>query len=169
MYNTDVSIIKSADIKVPAENMLRRKILSIYRGYGLNSEMFENFPHIYKWLSATCEKADMAKIKYINYAYWNELSDKSSSPIYAAESIKNNKTVFGVSNANFISGTEYLKSGSEFLPVILITDESEKRYIILEGHSRMTVYALAPEYFEGTECMIGYCEPEELIQWNNEI
>ena len=164
--SADISVIVSGNTRDEGENSLRRKIMGVYRGWGCGREMFENFPRIEKWLSAVCEKEDMAKIRYINYDYWNELSQNTSSPLAAAESVKKDKIVFGVSNENFLKGAGYLKSGKKFPPVILITDESEVSYIILEGHSRMTVYALAHEYFEGTRCLIGYCGSEEIKKWN---
>ncbi|MDD4772207.1 MAG: hypothetical protein PHZ09_01190 [Eubacteriales bacterium] len=166
---SNLSVIEKADLISETENTLRKKILGEYRGWNQNREMFEGFPVIDGWRKAVCQRGDLAKIKYINYSYWNELSGQTSSPGAAAEAMKNNGIVFDVPNDAFISGVEYLKRGGKFLPVILITNRDEERYIIIEGHSHISAYALEPECFDGTECIIGYCGRSALVEWNGRV
>ena len=90
----------------------------------------------------------------------------TSSPLIAAETIREGKEIYGVSNSASISGLNYLEQGGSFPPIILLTSDNEN-YIILEGHSRMTVYGLAPSFFEGSKCYIGICEEDELLKWNS--
>lgn len=142
-------IIEKPDINNSDENMKRKEILRIFRGYGSNAHLFENFPDVSRWLYAECIDKDINKIKYINYSYWNELSKHTSSPLVAAETIREGKEIYGISNSPSISGVEFLEQGGSFPPVILLTSD-EENYIILEGHSRMTVYGLAPKYLNGS-------------------
>lgn len=164
--NENVEIIINADLNNLNENLKRKEILSIFRGYGSNTELFENFPNISKWIFAECTDEDVNKIHYINYSYWNELSKHTGLPLVAAETIRENKEIYNVSNSGFISGVKYLEEGGVFSPIILLTASNEN-YLILEGHSRMTVYSLAPSFFEGTNCYIGICEERELSKWNS--
>jgi len=111
----------------------------------------------------------LSRIRYINYSYWNELSNYTGSPLEAVATIKEGRTVYGVSNEAFLKGAEELAKGIKFPPLILLTDESEQRYIILEGHARMTAYALAPDSFQDISVLLGYCKREELDEWYGEM
>lgn len=165
----DRALIDSADLRSARENALRREIMKLYRGYGAGKKMFENFPRVERWVSAVCEKSDLEKMRYIDYDYWNELSENTSLPSAAARSVRNGRTIFGVPNDSFLAGARYLRNGGSFMPVILLTFEGAPVYAILEGHSRMTVYALEPDCFEGSGCIIGYCDRNELKIWNGKI
>lgn len=52
-----------------------------------------------------------------------------------------------------------------FNPIILITADQE-RYLIIEGHSRMTVYGLDPKKFVGTFGYLGIFSEEEMINYD---
>lgn len=158
-------IIEKADLNNPYENSKRKETLRIFRGYGSNTHLFENFPEISRWIFAECTYEDVNKIRYINYSYWNELSKYTSSPLIAADTIREGKEIYGISNSASISGVKYLEQGGSFPPVILLTSDN-KNFIILEGHSRMTVYGLAPNFFKGSKCYIGICKESALLQWN---
>ena len=38
-------------------------------------------------------------------------------------------------------------------------------FVIVEGHLRMTAYALAPEHFQDISVIVGKCAGEELEGW----
>ena len=160
-----VEIIDKADLNNLAENIKRREILKNFRGYKNNTDLFENFPDISRWILAECSNNDINKIRYINYSYWNELSKHTSSPLIAAETIHEGIEIYGISNSSAINGVDFLVQGGTFPPIILLTSDKET-YIILEGHSRMTVYGLAPHFFSGSKCYIGFCEESALRKWN---
>lgn len=71
-----------------------------------------------------------------------------------------------MSNVNSINGVKYLEDGGAFPPIIVLTSDNIN-FIILEGHSRMTVYGLAPNFFEGSKCYVGICNEEALKKWNS--
>lgn len=158
-------LIDNANLKNDAENRKRKEIMSYFRGYGRNTNLFENYPNIKRWIYAECSTDDIQNIRYINYSYWNELSKHTSSPLIAAETIREGTEIYGVSNSNSIEGVELLKQGIRFSPIILLTADNQN-YILLEGHSRMTIYGLAPQYFNGTYSYIGICDEIELKIWN---
>jgi hypothetical protein len=162
------NIIINGNIMSEQENILRIEILKRFRGWR-NEELFENFPSKVEWIWTEFGKEDMAKIFYIKYSYWNELSNYTGSPIEAAREILSGKTVFDMPTTDFIKIAQKLKEGNIFAPMIFLTDKSESRYIILEGHVRMTAYSLAPEYFENISVLLGYCDREELNQWHGEM
>lgn len=161
--NLNTSIINEGDISNEKENLLRLKIMNVFRGYP-DKELFENFPKINEWKFLELNEKDIDNIYYIDYDYWNELSDGTSKPTEAAKIIKSGKEIYGVSNKPFLNGVEYLKD-NKFPPVILITCNDEK-YLIIEGHSRMTVYGFDPTKLDGTHAYVGYCTEEEMKKYD---
>ena len=153
-------LILDGDITNEKQNILRRKVLGVFRGYP-DRNIFENYPADITWKYAVFEVADLDKLRYVDYDYWNELSKGTSSPVNAAETICNGEEIYGVSNQYYLDGKEMLEHGMTFPPLIVLTCGNE-RYLILEGHCRATAYALLPEMFDGTEAYIGFCSAKAL-------
>lgn len=141
------------------ENGARKEIMKLFRGYP-DSELFNNFPKKIEWKFVKFEEGDLDNIYYIDYDYWNLLSNNTSKVKEAAKLIKDGIEIYEVSNKPFLDGLEYIKSG-KFSPVILLSC-NDKKFLIIEGHSRMTVYGMDPEKFIGTYGFIGYCSKEEM-------
>lgn len=160
----DERMVLSADIESVDENARRKKLLSEFRGYGLNQEMFERFPTIATWSLCSFTRDDLEQIRYIDYSYWNELSDGTHLPIVAAETIRKGVSIYGQDNDGFLRAAEYIRSGGTFPRMFFLTSDFEK-FVIVEGHLRMTAYALAPEYFNHVEVIVGECNSEELSNW----
>lgn len=160
----DTHIILSADLQNNAENAQRKKLMGDFRGYGLNKELFENFPTSIEWYLCRFTDNDLKNIRYIDYSYWNELSAGTHAPLIAAETIRKGITIYGESNDNFLLAAEHIKSGGTFPKMFFLTCDFE-RFVIVEGHLRMTAYALAPEYFNNIEVIVGNCSSDELKNW----
>ena len=79
-------------------------------------------------------------VKYINYDYWIELTNGSRLPKDSVEKIKNNDKVFNVSYEDFLEASETFKKTKTFDEIIIVSDLHE--FVVLEGHLRLTVYAL---------------------------
>ena len=159
----DESLITNGTITNEKENISRLEIMKKYRGYP-DKDMFNNFPKIDKWTYVELEEKDINNIYYINYDYWNELSNNTSSPLEAVKTIKAGKEIYDVSNKPFLDGVKCLKN-NKFPPVILITC-NDKKYLIIEGHSRMTIYGFNPSKLDGTYAYIGYCTPSEMKKYD---
>ena len=72
-----------------------------------------------------------------------------------------------VSNEPFITGTKIIDTIS-FPPIILITCNN-KKFLIIEGHSRATIYAMRPDKFEGAFGFIGYCSIEDMKKYDSRM
>ena len=164
--NLKLNLVVDGDTSNSDENLLRLKIMKEYRGYP-NKELFKNFPKIDNWSFVELASKDINKVFYIDYDYWNELSNNTSSPLEAAKNINNGIEIYDVSNQPFIDGAKYLENG-KFPPVILITCNDEK-YLIIEGHSRMTVYGFEPSKLEGTYAYVGHCTPGEMEKYDERM
>lgn len=161
----DEKLIISANLQNENENNKRKKLLGEFRGYGEEREMFENFPTGFsEWSLCSFSNDDFEKIRYIDYSYWNELSAGTRKPLAAAKNIKNGVLIYEVSNDGFLRAAEYIKNGGAFPKLFFLTSDYEN-FVIVEGHLRMTAYALVPEYFNDVEVIVGKCDRDELNLW----
>lgn len=161
--NIESNIITNGNILDSKENKLRLQIMKEYRGYP-DKELFYLFPKEIDWKYVKLSSEDLDNIFYIDYDYWNLLSSNTSKPSEAVKTIKNDIEIFDVSNQPFLDGVEYLKNNS-FPPVVLLTCNGEK-FLIIEGHSRMTIYAFLPSKLNNTYAYIGYCSEEEMKKYD---
>ncbi len=158
-------LITKADLQSELQNVQRKKLLGVFRGYGEGRELFERFPTRFtEWSLCSFSASDLENIRYIDYSYWNELSAGTGKPLAAAETIRKGIRIFDVSNARFLRAAEYIEGGGSFPKPFFITTDYES-FVIVEGHLRMTAYALVPKYFDKVEVIVGKCGREELSLW----
>ncbi|MBO5825189.1 MAG: hypothetical protein J6R03_01040 [Treponema sp.] len=160
------SLISDGDFCDTKQNEDRLKVFKKFRGFP-DQELFERFPQNIEWNYVQFSKDDFFNCFYINYSYWNELSDFTSKPTSACKNILAGKEVFDVSNENFLRGKELLGK-MNFPPVILISCNLQKN-LIIEGHSRMTIYGFNPDFFEGTFGYVGKVSPEEMKLYDSRM
>ncbi|MBQ9141773.1 MAG: hypothetical protein IJX63_08275 [Lachnospiraceae bacterium] len=161
----DEEIITKADLQSNLQNVQRRKLLGVFRGYGEGRELFERFPTRFtEWSLCSFSASDFEKIRYIDYSYWNELSAGTGKLLAAAETVRKGIHIFDVSNDRFLRAAEYIKAGGTFPKLFFVTSDYES-FVIVEGHLRMTAYALVPEYFDQVEVIVGKCDRDELNLW----
>ena len=163
---TTEQIITKPNLSNKKENDLRKEILGNFRGYNKNIDLFENFPYIQSYNLCEFSSEDLKNIYYMNYSYWNELSNNTHSPLEAIKNIENNIEIYNVSNKPFIDGINALAKNKVFLPMIFLTHDN-KSFIVLEGHLRITIYALNQQFFKNVKCFVLKCSKEELEKWNN--
>ena len=154
------------NIKNKKENLDRLNIMKKFRGYPDNG-LFENFPKISEWKYLELDEKDIDNIYYIDYDYWNELSNGTSKPVEAAKVINSGREIYNVSNQPFFDGFEYNKA-NKFPPIILITCNNEK-FLIIEGHSRMTIYGFNPSKLNGTYAYVGYTTENEMRKYDQRM
>ena len=66
-------------------------------------------------------------------------------PSDAAIRIRKGATVFGMSTHHFLEMAEALRNGVKYPELILAGTEAHSALVVLEGHARLTAYALAPD------------------------
>lgn len=146
-------LLTDADLADPVANQARRDVLRATRGYGENRDMFEGFPTGVRWIRAVLTPDELARVRYIEYSYWNELSGGSRLPGDAAKTIRAGVRVFGVSNSRFVAAARAVRRGESFPPLIL-AGRRRDTLVCLEGHLRLTAYALAGFPVE-VPCLVG--------------
>lgn len=149
-------LVTDADLSNEDENRARRELLAVTRGYGQGRDVFdETFPASasVRWIRAELEPTEVARVRYIDYSYWNELSGGSRLPADAATRIREGVRVFDVSNQRFLDAADAVTRGERFGPLILAGQQLDD-LVCLEGHLRLTAYALAG-FPVAVECLIG--------------
>lgn len=146
-------LLTRADLSDAAANAARRAVLATTRGYGEDRELFKDFPVRVEWVRAMLTPAETAAVRYVDYSYWLELSAGTRLPLDAARRIQAGVRVFGVSNKRFTSAARAVARGERFPPLIVVGEQRED-LVCLEGHLRLTAYALAGFPSE-VECLVG--------------
>ena len=147
-------LLTEADLTDGDANRARRELLGTTRGYGRNRDVFdEDFPTGVRWIRAVLAPDELARVRYIDYSYWNELSGGSRLPIDAVPRIREGVRVFDVSNQRFLDAARAVARGELFPPLILVGSRRDA-LVCLEGHLRLTGHALAGFPVE-VECLVG--------------
>jgi hypothetical protein len=121
------------------ENAYRRALLEEHRAYVSREELFLGFPEHVDWHRAALTADEVLEIRYINWDWWLRVSDGTRSAREAARRIR----------AGEVAGV----TAEEHAPVIaaphaeLIAAATPalSPLVLVEGHVRLTAYALFPE------------------------
>ena len=89
-------IITDPDLDDDAENQLRLRLLTQHREYGTRTGLFDGFPNDVRWQWMAITPAELARVGYIDYDYWVELSGGTRLAVDAAPRIRAGVAPFGV-------------------------------------------------------------------------
>jgi hypothetical protein len=137
----DHRVVREPDLSDPGANAVRRRLLSEVRDYG-GVGLFNGFPGDVRWEWVVLTPEELMAVRYIDYDYWVELSGGTRLPTEAARRIREGVEPFGVPSAGFYELAEALAAGRRFPALILVDGPSG--LVVLEGHARLTAYALQP-------------------------
>jgi hypothetical protein len=146
-YGLSTQIITDPNLSDTSENDWRLKVLKDYRDW------FEDNVYTYDWKLVELAVDDVKALRYIDYSYWNELSDNTHLVGVAAENVKRGKVVFDVSNAHFFDIAKAVETGAQFAPIVVL--KREQGLEIVEGHARATGYLLADNVTKSLQAVIG--------------
>lgn len=139
--------ITDADLTDPVANAERRSVFARYRGYGAGGYSYlTDFPATgvaWNWVALTPD--ELLDSQYIRYTPWSNLSQGTRSPRVAAERITAGNEASDHGSRVFIDLANRLRSGLTVPPMILVSADDGETRVILEGHTRITAYALVPE------------------------
>jgi hypothetical protein len=67
-------VITDPDLDDDAENQARLRLLTEHREYGTRTGLFGGFPDDVRWQWMAITPAELARVRYVDYDYWVELS-----------------------------------------------------------------------------------------------
>lgn len=136
-------VVTDPDLGDDAGNQVRLRLLTEQRGYGSRTDFFEGFPDDVRWQWMAITPAELARVRYIDYSYWNELSGGSRLAVDAAPRIRAGVAPFGVPSDGLLSLAQEVAAGARFPPLILVTTGPGGGLVVLEGHVRLSAFMLA--------------------------
>lgn len=150
---TDRRLLEEPDLSDPAANALRRRLLAELRGYG-DEGLFHGFPKDVQWRWAALAPEELLAVRYIEYSYWVELSGGTRLAKDGARRLREGVEPFGVPPDGFFELAAELAASKRFSALILV--EGPAGLVVLEGHARLTAYALEPTAIpEELEVLVG--------------
>jgi len=140
-------VVIDPDLDDPAENQARWQLLTWHRDYGTRTGLFKGFPDDVGWEWMAITPAELARVRYIDYDYWVELSGGTRLAVDAARRIRAGVAPFGVASGWALGMAEAVADGARFPPLILVTSApgSDRELVVLEGHARLTAFLLCPD------------------------
>jgi hypothetical protein len=143
-FNVEEVVITYPDITNMHDNELRAQVLGAHRGYRQDREMFDGIPNDLTWYEAEISRQEIGDLRYVDYSYWNELTDNTHLVKDGVKNIQQGKIAFDVPNDRFWTVTERILHGEfDFESIILWGRDEDSPLEILEGHLRATAFGLA--------------------------
>jgi hypothetical protein len=119
-----------------------RAVLEEHRAWERRDGLFGGFPREVRWYRARLTKGELLDILYINWDWWLRLTDGTRKPRDAAARVRAG-LVPGVEPDE---GDERIARGAATNPELIAVRAPGSHLVLLEGHVRLTAYALFPEY-----------------------
>ena len=160
----DASLVVRPNVEDADENAYRDSLLDRYRGWTRRDGLFNGFPHDVEWFRAPLTPAELLSILYIDWDWWSKISGGTRRPLDAARRIRSGE----VPGAT-VEGNEAIaarpRAGDDH-ELIVVAPRDQSRLVLLEGHVRLTAYALFPDALPAElEILLGLSD--ELAGWSN--
>lgn len=136
-------VVTAPNLDDDAENQARLRLLTQHRDYGTRTELFDGFPDDVCWQWMAITPAELARVRFIDYDYWVELSGGTRLAADAAPRIRAGAAPFGVPSDWALGMAHEVARGARFPPLILVTTGPGGDLVVLEGHARLTAFMLA--------------------------
>jgi hypothetical protein len=155
-----VDVLARPDLNDSAANRYRSALLDEYRGYEQRIGLFGGFPERVDWHRAALSRDEVLEVLYIDWDWWLEISDGTRRPKVAADRIRRGE----------VPGSTVEEHRILFdVPqpeLIVVTKPDRAKFVVLEGHYRLTAYAMFPELLpDELELYLG--EAEDMGAWGN--
>jgi hypothetical protein len=140
----DHELVADPDLADPHANEYRRALLGRHREWLSGPHVFGDFPGSLVWFRAGLTPDEVLAIHYIDWDWWLTISGGTRSPREAARRIRAGQ----VPGSNAEEHEPIARRlGSADLPaeLIVVTSPDHSRLVVVEGHVRLTAYALFPE------------------------
>jgi hypothetical protein len=139
-----------------ASPRFRDEVLAGTRGWRIGG-LFDGLPGDFEWHRVALSADEVLDIRYIDWDWWLWVSDGTRSPRVAAERIHAGLAE-GVNPLNLRPIAARLATDRP-PPELIAVAEPARPPVLLEGHVRITSYALYPEYLpERLEILLGISE-----------
>jgi hypothetical protein len=159
----DVELLRRPNLANAVENSYRLRLLDEHRAYERREGLFLDFPQRVAWSRAAVSRDEVLDILFIDWDWWLTLSGGSRLPRDAARRIKDGE-VAGVSAEEHEPLAAAFRTGPRPPELIAVTAPGDSPLVLVEGHVRLTAYALFPDYLpQELEILVGVSD--EITKW----
>jgi len=149
----DESVLLAPDLERADENAARAALLEQHRSWSSRDGLFGRFPQDVTWSLVSLIREEVLAILYIDWDWWLKVTGGTRLPLDAAARIRANE-VPDVTAKEEEPIAARLRSSDPPPQLIVVAEPDCSKLVLLEGHVRLTAYALYPEYL-----------PEELAMY----
>lgn len=136
----------------------RADLLERHRGWISRVGLFDDFPEEVEWHRVAASPAEVLAIRYINWDWWARISDGTRDARVAADRIRRGLVPGGDPDGKEPIAAR-LRSGDPPPELIALAPPERESFVLVEGHVRLTAYALFPEYLpDELELFVGVAE-----------
>jgi hypothetical protein len=159
-----IDVLVRPDLGDPEANRYRRTLLDEHRAFERREGLFADFPKHIDWHRAALEPEEVLEIRYINWDWWLRISGGTRSAVEAAKRIRRGE-VAGVSADEDAQIAAALRSRTPPPELIAVSLPERSPLVLVEGHVRLTAYALFPEFLpDELEIYLGIAE--DMAAWS---
>jgi hypothetical protein len=141
----DESVLSAPNVGDPREDELRATILDRHRSWLRREGLFDGFPEQVDWSRVALSPEEVLAILYINWDSWLRVSGGTRLPLDAAARIRGNE-IAGSTAEEHEPIAARLSSSEPPPELIVVARPDHSRLVLVEGHVRLTAYALYPDY-----------------------
>ncbi|HYZ78309.1 MAG TPA: hypothetical protein VE596_13140 [Gaiellaceae bacterium] len=141
----EVSVLRAPNLEDAGERGYRERLLDRYRAWLRREGLFDGFPERVTWSLVALAPEEVLAIRYIKWDWWLRISGGTRRPVEAAARIRRGE-VAGVTVEEHEPIAARLRAPEPQPPLIAVTSPDRSRLVLVEGHVRLTAYALYPEY-----------------------
>ena len=160
-----LDVLRRPDFANVGENRYRRRLLDDHRAYERREGLFFGFPAEVDWSRALLDRDEVLDILYINWDWWLRISGGTRRPRDAARRIRAGE-VDGVTAEEDQPVAAALRRERPPPPLIAVTTPAHFPLVLVEGHVRLTAYALFPDYLPAeleilvgiSDAIAGWCQ-----------
>ena len=141
----DASVVRTSNLDDAAECAYRERLLDRHRAWLRREGLFEDFPEHVAWSRVALTPEEVLAIRYINWKWWLRVSAGTRRPVDAAARIRRGE-VAGVTAKEHEPIAARVRAAEPPAELIAVAPPDCSRLVVVEGHIRLTAYALYPEY-----------------------
>ena len=161
--DVDASLVRTPNVDDVAEGAYRASLLDRHRAWLRREGLFEDFPEQVAWSLVALAPEEVLAIRYINWDWWLRVSGGTRRPVEAAARIRRGE-IAGVTAEEHEPIAARLQSAEPPPELIAVAPPDRSRLVVVEGHVRLTAYALHPEYLPA-ELEIYLGTSEDMHRW----
>jgi hypothetical protein len=159
----DERVVSRPNVADARENAFSERLLDQHRGWVRRDGLFGGLPERIDWSRVALGPAEVLSILYINWDWWLRVSGGTRLPLDTAARIRANE-IPGSTAEEHEPIAARLRTAEAQPELIVVAPPDRSRLVLMEGHVRLTAYALYPEYLpEELEVVLG--TSTEIARW----